>query len=790
MVEVKTLDRKLIRDLARIWAQALAIATVMACGVATIILAVGAYRSLEATRDAFYERYRFATVFASVTRAPLHLLRQIEAIPGVLSVEVRVQQAVVLDVPGMKEPATGLAISIPDFNPPSVNRLYLRKGRFPEPARNNEIAVVETFANAHQLSLGDSFEAVINGRKQALSITGIVLSPEYIYALGPGDMVPDQRRFGVFYMSSGALSGLFDMEGAFDSVVLTTQRNTDIDRVIDRLDAILKPYGGSGAYGRIHQTSHAFLDSELEQLNGMALVIPPIFLFVSAFLVNMILSRMVALEREQIGLLKAIGYSRVAIGWHYAKLVIVISLIGVVFGALAGLWLGQGLTRMFADFYSFPFLIFRNSADLYIISGGVTVAAALAGALKAIFSVVQLPPAVAMSPPAPPAYQRLFSGGQWQSRLFSQLTVMALRHIYRWPLRSLLTTLGTSMSVALLITAMFSFDSIDAMVDTIFFQADRQDATLSFTRDRGMDAVSAARRMPGVLHVEPYRVSSAVIRHAHLEKRISIMALPSNAGLSRILDLDLRPIEAPASGLLLPQHLARQLNVRPGDFVQLELLEQNRRRVRVAVSAVVESYVGLAAHMSLDGLNRLMRDGNKVSGVRVLVDDNELLNLYARIKNTPAVSSIALQNVSRTEFRKIIEQNIATMTKVYIVLAVIITFGVIYNSARIQLSERARELASLRVFGFTRAEVSSVMLTELALIVLLAQPLGWVLGYLFSWSVIEGFKSDLFRIPFVVNPSTFSTASMVVLIAAAVSALIVRRRIDNLDLVRVLKTRE
>ncbi|MGB5705919.1 MAG: FtsX-like permease family protein [Arenicellales bacterium] len=787
---MRALDKKLVYDLRRIWAQALAIALVMACGVATIILSIGSYRSLEETRSAFYERYRFGSVFASAVRAPLTLKERIASLPGVSAVELRIMQPVLLDVPLMVEPATGIVVSIPDHREALVNKVYIRQGRLPESGRPDEVAVLETFADAHRFTPGDSFEAIINGKKRKLTIVGTVLSPEFVYAIGPGDMVPDQKRFGVFYMSASVLRGLYDMEGAFDDLSLTTLRNADLKRIMEGLDNILKPYGGSGARSREDQLSHAFLDNELKELRAMAMIIPPIFLFVSAFLVNMILSRLIELEREQVGLLKAIGYTDVAVGWHYTKLVLAIGLVGMVIGVIAGQWLGLGLTRLYGRFFTFPFLIFRHSLDLFLLATGVTMLAAIAGAARAVYSTVRLPPAVAMQPPAPTQYRSLFDRSKRRFQRISRRTIMSTRHLLRWPLRTFLTTLGTSLSVTLLVTAVFAFDSIDYMIDNIFFRTERQDASISLVEALPLDAQYSLRGLPGVKRVEPFRATLTKFRHGETEKRVPIVGISNDSRLLQILDVEQNPVKPPITGLMVPEMLAKQLKLRPGDQVKVELLEHNNRVVSVPVVGLVSSYVGLTSYMSLKSLNRLLREGDRMNGARIRIDANSLPDLYQEIKQTPVITSIALLDVSLQKFRETIRENITTMTTLYVVLAVIITFGVIYNSARIQLSERARELASLRVFGFTRGEVSSVLLAELGIITLLAQPLGWLLGYLFAWMVVKGFESDLYRIPFVVNSETFANASLVVIVAAVVSALIVRRRIDRFDLVRVLKTRE
>lgn len=785
---MSVLDRKLLRDLLRLWAQVMAIALVMACGVATIVTSVGAYRSLDETRSAFYERYRFATIFAGATRAPLTLREPLSRIDGIGAIELRIAKSIVLDIDGLAEPASGIVISLPDATEPAVNRLYLRAGRWPDSSRH-EVAILESFADAHAMSPGDRFSAILNGRKRELTVTAIVLSPEYIYALGPGDMVPDPRRFGVIYMPRSAMEGVFDMGGAFNDLVLRTQRHARLADIADRVDALLRPYGGTGAIGRVDQMSHAFLDNELTQLRAMAAVIPPIFLFVSAFLVNMILTRLVALEREQVGLMKAVGYGPFAIAWHYAKLTLVIAAIGVVVGSIAGSLLGRGLTRLYGDFFAFPFLVFRQSADLYAIAGAVSAMAALAGSARAIWNVARLPPAVAMQPPAPTRY-RSRRGDKSSTARVSQLTMMAMRHLLRWPARAALTTLGISFAVALLVTALFSFDSVAYMVDTVFFRTDRQDATLSFVSPRGPGALQAAARLPGVMRAEPFRATQVVLRRKHRQRRLTITTIPGEADLARALDTNLAPVVLPPAGLVVSERVASLLQLSVGDQVEITLLENGGRRAEAPVTSIVQSYVGLAVYMHPEALDRMVGDGPRISGVRIALDASRLPEQYAAVKSTPAIGGIALQAVSRTKFRETIENNIGITTKVYVALAAIITFGVIYNSARIQLSERARELASLRVLGFTKSEVSGVLLTELAAIVAMAQPLGWTLGAVFSWAVVRGFESDLFRIPFVIDRSTFAIASLVVVAVAVLSALIVRRRIDRFDLVRVLKTRD
>nr|WP_295469233.1 ABC transporter permease [Mesorhizobium sp.] len=787
---MRTLDIKLFRDLIRLWAQALAIALVIAGGVATLILAVGSYRSLDETRAAYYERYRFADVFAAARRAPRTLVGQIAEIPGVAGVDARIVKLALLDIPNYSEPATGQVISLPEIGEPALNQLYMREGRAPEPGRVDEAVVNEGFAKAHGFTPGSRFSAILNGRKRELVVVGIALSPEFIYAVGPGDIMPDDRRFGIIWMSERALASVYDLDDAFSSVAVKLLRGASERDVIMRLDAILDRYGGRAAYGRKDQTSHAWLDHELDMLSNMSRTLPPIFLLVSAFLVNLTLTRLVALEREQIGLMKALGYRNVSIVTHYLKFVMVIAAIGIVIGAATGTWLGIRITNLFGDFFHFPFLVFTESPDLYVVAAALSLIAAAIGALRALREVVRLAPAVAMQPPAPPRFRRLLPADFTLDKFASQPTMMMLRNIMRHPVRSSFTMLGMALATAILVVSLFTRDTMEELIDVTFFLADRQDATVSFVEKRPQDVVMQIARLPGVLAAEPSREVPVRIRSGTIERRIVISGRPLNADLNRIIDADLRPVVLPDTGLALSSMLAQVLGVELGQSVEIDLLEGTRRTVSLPVTALIEDYFGIRGMMDADALARLMREAPTVNSVNVSLDGSARDMFYAAVKGMPVVSGLALQRVSLANFREAIALLVTTMAGIYTGLAAVIAFGVVYNSARISLSERARELASLRVLGFTRGEVLRILLLELAVLTLLAQPPGWVMGYGLAWIMQTNLAGELMRVRLVVEQPTYVFASAIVIAAAVLSALVVRRRINKLDLVTVLKTRD
>jgi len=787
---MRALEKKLFRDFIRLWAQGLAIALVLACGVSIFIMSFGMFTALTDTRDAYYERNRFADVFATLRRAPKSLEPEIAAISGVYAVQTRVTGSAILDLPNRLESAVGQFISLPTSGLPRLNLPLLRSGSFPDPQASDQVMVNEPFAIANGYLPGDVIHANLNGQKRPLTITGTALTPEYIYTIGPGDMMPDNEGFGILWMPEPALAAAFDMDGAFNDVGLQLSHGANIDSVIDKLDALLDPYGAQGAHNRALQQSNAFIDGELKQLQSMAYVLPPVFFGITIFLVNMVIGRIVALDRSEIGLLKAIGYSNTEVSLHYLYLAGLIALVGIAAGFAAGTWFSHGMATLYASFFNFPYLIFSVSAKVYIIAGGLGLITAGAGAIHSALGAARLPPAVAMNPPAPPAYkQTLFDRALVLLRL-SQPTMMILRNIMRWPLRAGLTALGLALAVAILVASAFFEDSLDEMIDAAFYKSNRQDAMLILSAEAPLSATEEIRRLPGVLNVEAVQFHGAVLSNGHLQKRVAIEGRPENADLSRIVAADGRVIPAPKNGILLSKRLAWHLDVQVGDKITAEFLTGRRETHKIPVAGIITSYIGLAAYMEIGALDTLMRRAPRMGMANLSLDAAQRDAFHAAVKELPGLAGTVMLSETLASFQETIEQNINISTIIYIAIAVLITVGVTYNSARIQLSERARDLASLRILGFSKAEVSYILIGETALLVLLAQPLGWLLGAGLATAMVTGFESDLYSIPLVLNRDTYAWSSCVVLAAAAVSALLVRRRLDNLDLIEVMKTRE
>ena len=787
---MRAIDKKVWRELWDMRMQALAIALVIVGGVGIFIMSLSTLDSLFETRAAYYRDHHFAQVFADLKRAPLALTKRIEAIPGVDKVESRVVAYVSIDVPGFADPVSGHLLSLPDRSRGLLNQIYLRNGRLFEPGRDNEVVLSVEFANAHHLQPGDKVHATINGRRKTLTIVGLAMSPEYIYQIAPGALFPDYERYGVLWMARKPLATAYDMDGAFNNVTLTLSKGTIEQDVIDRLDDILKPYGGTGAIAQKDQLSNRFLSEELKQQQTVATIFPVIFFGVAAFLLNVVISRLVSLQREQIAALKAFGYTNLAVGLHFIKLVLLIVGLGVMGGIAAGISMGQGLSNIYTEFFSLPFMLYTLKPGVIIAAVVISMGVAILGTLYAVRNAAKLPPAQAMRPEQPTIYHATIVERLGLQRWFSQPTRMILRHIERRPLKALLTTLGIAMACGVMVVSGFQEGAIDYMIEVQYGLSQREDMVINYTEPTSTRSLYSLLNVKGVEHVEGFRDVPARLRFQHRSYRTAVQGIQSDGKLMRLLNADLQEIKLPPEGVVMTDYLAEILHIKPGDLLTIEVLEGHRPVVQVPVIATAKQDLGMNAYLQRTTLNRLLKEGNAITGAFLKVDKRYQREVYRELKDMPRIAGVVEQASAVAAFYKNVAQTILFYTFVSTLLGGSIAFGVVYNSMRIALSERGRELASLRVLGFERGEVGYILLGEMGLLILVAIPLGLLFGYGLCAYMAYAFDTDLYRVPLVLGMHVYSFAALVVIVSALLSASMIWRNLAHLDMVAVLKTKE
>lgn len=708
----RSLTRKALRDLWQLRGPAVAIAIVTMCGVAAFVALRSMVHHLEQSQLQYYATNRFGQLFATVRRAPRAVLTRVARLPGVEAVDGWVTGDVLMDVPGLAEPATGRIVGLLPDAPQRVNRVSIVRGQAPTPGSRHDVVLSEGFAQANGLVPGDTLAAVLNGTRRPLRVTGIGLSPEYIYEIGPGAVLPDARRYGILWMDRGVVELDFGMTGAWNTMALRLAPDASAPSVREALDDLLAPYGAYGATDRDRHASHRYVTEEIGQNRATAAVLPPIFLGVAAFLISIVLARIVQSQREQIGMLKAFGADTTVLIRHYLLIALVPVGAGALLGCGLGLWAARSFAGVYREYFHFPFARFTPQPGVLLLAVGIALVAGALGAAAAVRRVVRLAPADAMRPEPPPAYTRGLVERLGLDRVLHPVGRMTARAMLARPLRAGLSVLGLGLGASVMIVGLFTFDAIDRLRTLQFEIIERGDVTLSFDGARGPGVVHALDKLPGVMQVEPTHGLAVRLHHGQWSRQLLLTGSQAGDALHRIITLDGSAVAPPASGLMLNAALARLLHVGVGDTVDAVLVEGRRSRHPLVVRGIIEDMIGTAAWVDVSVLQAMAGSTGTLTGARLLVDARQTDALYATLKRTPGVRGVVVRRAMRESFDALVRRSFSVTLGTLVAFACTLAIGVVYNSARLALAERARELASLRVLGFTRSEVGRMLLGE------------------------------------------------------------------------------
>lgn len=789
-MKLAPLDMKLARDLLRMRWQVMAIALLIACGVAVAVMALSAQQALTQAQQAFYEDTRFADVFAQARRAPAQAARRLARIEGVAAVDTRILEVGLMDVPGLARPAVARVISLADDDARALNRIRLTSGRMPGSESRDEVVALKTFMDAAGLELGDELTAVIQGRAFKFKIVGAALSPEYVYVPAPESFMPDDAHQGVFWAPRPAVELAAGMHGAFTTAALKLAPGASLPAVLSDVDRVLAPYGGRAAVGREDQASHAFLAAELKELSTSASILPPVFLIIAAVLVHLVVTRLVETEREQIGLLKAFGYRDAEAASPYLRMAAAIGLIGALAGGLAGGGLASAIVDQYRDYFRFPVLETSFHWKAFAAAAAVSALAAMGGSLAAVRQAVSLSPAVAMQPPPPAVYGARLLDRLVHGPAIDQASRMIVRNLERFPGRALLAVVGLAASLSLLIGTQFLFGSLDEVVDQAYFRTQRWSEAIGFDEARSVGALAQVERLPGVFAAEPVRVVAARLKANGREEMIRLVGLGPDAALDRPLDARDRRVPFKGRGLVLSQALADGLGLAPGDLVRVEVIDGRGPTGSLPVTGLARDYSGFAGYMNRRELNRFMGEGDVANSAHLLVASDARPAFYRAIERIPQIVGASSRDDTVASWRQAMAEAFRVTISFYVAFAGAIAFGVAYNTSRIALSERGRDLATLRVLGVGEGECAYILAGELLVLTLAAIPLGVVGGQGLAHGLVAAYSRDEVRLPAVINAGSYGVSLVAYFIAVGLAAILVARRIWGLDLVAALKTRD
>lgn len=787
---MKAINKKLFRDFWNLKIQALSIALILIGGISILLSSWSSYQSLKKARDDFYLNYSFAHIFSEFKKAPKGIINDLREIPGVEKIDGRIVIEGIVNMTDLDEPAVAKIISIPTEGQPNLNKLYLRKGRLPVEGNIVEVVVHEGFAKAHRLNLGNQFQILIEGHLQNVQVVGVATTPEYIYALGTAAPLPDDIHFGVLWMSYLTISRLAKLQGSINSVSASISHDAVTGKILSSFDQLLKRYGGLGAYTRDQQISNMFIQDEIAQQKGTAIIAPFIFLSVAALLVHVIFSRLIALNRSQIATLKAIGFTNWEVARHYLALVILIVLVGIIPGIVIGAWLGQFFAKIYLDFYHFPELKFHLSYEVLFLCVCSGLLPGLLGAWQSIRNSFSLIPAEAMKPPMPPVYQRTLLDRPSSKKRFHPLTKMILRNIFHRPDRLVMIILGMATALGIIVTSLSWNDMLTEMLDIQFQRIQREDLSVNFLHPVSLDGLQELKKMSGVLSVEGYRITPARISFLNHKKTLTLMGWSDSSQMRQSLDLNLKKNILPLEGVMLGRFFQKSWGIKIGDIVEVEILEATQKKVFIKVAGFSDEMMGVSASMKIESLWELLDESAGYNMATIRADTNKVNSLYKQLKNIPEIATVVLKRSIYKGFQNTMGKIIRISTAILITFALSIAFGVIYNSVRVNFSERSWEMASLRVIGFGKGDVFTLIFAEISLQVFLCLVPGCFMGYWMTKLSLQGIHTETFALPIIIHFQTYIKAILVVLLSLGLCSWGVYRMIDKLSLVEALKLRE
>lgn len=793
MIRLNVLNRKLLRTLYRTRGQAIAVAMVVMCGTASFISVLSALRNLQLTRDTYYSQYRFADFEIHLERAPSTAVFKVEELPGVRQARGRIVQDVTVDLPDEDEPRFGRVISMPDHPEAVINDIALMSGRYFEPGGSNEVILSDRFANENQLEIGDRINVKIDTKEYPLRIVGLALSPEYIYVIrNLQELLPNPRKFGIMWVSESFAENALDMTAARNNIVGTVDNLDDLDIILDDAEQLLEPYGVFASVRKDEQISNKFVSDEIRNLIITARIVPTTFLGIASLIILILLNRMVRKERTEIGLLKAYGYSNLAVAWYYLKFALLLAVAGCLGGFIMGQYFANQMIQIYVDVYQFPLLKARIYPDILSRSMGIALVFAILGALMAATHAARIHPAESMRPESPRAgHKTMVENIRFIWRRLSFSWKMIARNISRNKFRAALNIFGVMVSCGLLIMGYFTMDALDFMLNYQFSVTQREDVKVSFFQELGKSALYDVARMDYVERAEPLLQYPFTIRSDWREKDIPIVGLPRNAQLQVLTDDKHRPVDIGDQGLILSERVAEQLGVRPGDTVELKpLMGRITDTTMMVVSKVVTQYLGVSAYMNIEALSRILDEPFATNAVLVRTETGKEEELTLDLKDVPAVAAADIKMESYENLVNTLAKNMAVINTMLIFFSGVISFAIIYNVTTVALAERQRELASLRVLGFTRNEVGRIMYNENFMLGFFGILLGVPFGIGLSLILVQFYDNDLYRFPFHIDRETFVVAIVATLVFIGLANLAVRRKIHTLDLVEVLKARE
>lgn len=791
---------KLIRDLWQRRLTLFVLILIIAIGIGSYIGMAGVYQDLDSACKEYFHAYRLADFTLDLKRAPETVLTTLKDLPNLQRLNPRIRTAVMVNLPrgyysGLVKPIPGVALSLPVPQKPIINDVYLYTGRWFSSPTAAEVILDQQFAKAKQLKAGDRITVRLTDKEHELLVIGTAFSPEYVLLMPPGGVVaPEPGGYAVMYLPYRMLQQSSGLTDSFNQLLGIAKDNsaTALQNTMRVLGDKLTMYGVLLETGFADQPAIKVLLDELQHVQKISKFFPTLFLLIAILILNITLSRLVTEQRSVIGTLKSLGYTNVAIFWHYLFYSVIIGLIGGVVGIGVGIGLQELMLIMYRLYFQIPGLDLHLYPMIFLLGVAVSTGSAILGSISGAHRATHLSPAEAMRPPMPERTGKIFLehfSDFWQHCSFQRK--MIFRTIFRNRFRSLVTIIAAVLAMGLVFSSLSFLDAIDKIIRFSFDETQKQDITITLRDPLGKDILRTITVLPGVRTLDTQLQVPAEIRYGSHSKRLEIIGLPRNNTLFVPIDLNGRPITIIGSGLVITENLAKTMQLKVGDRIYLKPLLGERKLVNTEIAGIVTSYVGLAAYANQEWLSRLLGNSWLANSIliKLLPHASRQVFVTAASKFAPMIN-ITDKAESKKLLMKTIDQFMLFAMLFMIFFAAVIAIGAIINTALISLDERERDVACLRVLGFTNFQVARIFFGESWALNLLGLFFGMFFGVLLAYLLSLMHTTEVMQIPTVIRPLRILEAAAIMLAFVSFSQMIIFWVIRRINWFTILNNRE
>lgn len=791
--------RKIVRDLLAMGGQCAAITAAVFLGVALFVSSWQSYKNLLTSYQSCYRMLKFADFWQSTGPAPRSLVSEVQSLPGVEAAVGRIVQEAPIEQPGTSVPRLiGRFISLPADHRPEVNDVQVTRGRYLTPSARREVLLEHSFAEHHGYRPGDVLRAVVGGASRNFRIVGLVISPEYLYAVPSKEStIPTPDLFAVVFVAEREAEDLFGLSGRVTDVCVRTQPGPGPERsrrsrswVMAVTRSLFEPYGAEEPVTRERQPSNYVLSMDLKGFSQVALIFPTLFLTAAALTIYTVLSRLVRTQQRQIGYLRASGLDARSVGIHYLIMASIIGVAGVAAGVGCGLLLSVAVTRIYLNALHLPVLVPSSPWGAIAVGTSIGILACFIAALRPALYAAGLRPAEAMRGEA------IFLGPSvgllWLIRSLRRLRTpfrLPVRNLFRHRLRTLYTAAGIACGVVLIVVAQGMYDSSLAAVNLYFHQIRGYDIGVIFAQPRTQAAVSQMARIPGVVRAEGYVDMPVRLVGPGGSISTTIYALFPWTRTVHLVTQDGQPVVNLGRGLYIADAVRKTLGVGPGDLIRVAHARSSRRQpveTVFPVEDVVRSTLGGAAYMRADVLMayfapRLGLSPGSVDGTLLIVEPRYFRATIRRAYDLPGVTAVE----NAVDIRTAVDEMMAltyALTGVMSAFGLGLTLAIIYNAISMNLFERRAEIASMRAQGVTLREVTWMVTIENLMGSLIGVLPGIPLGRLLLAYILRAYETEMLNLPFSISPRTYCLAVSSVLALTLLCQIPGLRSIRRMDL--------